>query len=51
MAGMLLSFAVYAAAILWVFAALTARRAWLGVLLPVGVCGALSWLLSRGGAV
>jgi hypothetical protein len=48
--GMLLSFAVYAAAILWAFTVRTARRAWLGMLVPAGVFGAISWLLRAGGA-
>ncbi|MDD0839906.1 DUF3649 domain-containing protein [Curvibacter sp. HBC61] len=32
-AGMLMSFALYAAAVVWVFAVRSARRAWLGLLL------------------
>lgn len=43
--GMLLSFAIYAAAVLWVFAARTAYRAWSGLLLPTMLCGLASWLL------
>jgi Protein of unknown function (DUF3649) len=44
MTGMLLSFLFYAAAILWVFAARTARLAWLGLLVPAVVFGVLSWV-------
>ncbi len=43
MTGMLLSFLFYAAAILWVFAARTARVAWFGLLIPAAVFGALAW--------
>ena len=46
LAATLLSFAVYAAAILWAFAARTARLAWLGLLVPTALCGALAWLLT-----
>lgn len=41
----LASFAVYAAAIIWTFAARSARIAWLGLLVPTLVLGALVWLL------
>ncbi|MDO5626505.1 MAG: DUF3649 domain-containing protein [Pseudomonadota bacterium] len=33
--GMLASFAVYAGAVMWAFAARSAARAWLGLLLPM----------------
>ncbi|MFJ3482463.1 DUF3649 domain-containing protein [Pseudomonas sp. NPDC090202] len=39
--GMTLSFLVYLPAVLWCFACRTAWRAWLGVLLPSAVLGAL----------
>lgn len=42
----LLSFAIYTLAILWAFAARTARLAWLGLLVPTALCGALAWLLT-----
>ena len=41
MTGILLTFALYVAAIMWSFAAATAMRAWLGI----GVAIALSWLV------
>jgi len=43
--GMLSSFIFYAAAVIWVFAAATATRAWLGVVLPSAACFVLWWLL------
>lgn len=46
----MLSFAIYIAAIVWVFAAASATRAWFGLLLPATVMVALSWLLASGGA-
>lgn len=39
----LLSFLVYVVAVLWVFAARTAWRAWLGVLLPCALLVALCY--------
>lgn len=44
LATTLLSFALYAAAIIWTFAARSARLAWLGLLAPILLCGALAWL-------
>jgi len=41
--GMLLSFAVYAGAVVWVFAARTALRAWLGLLVPMAALAAAAW--------
>lgn len=38
-------FFIYAAAVVWVFSARTAGLAWLGLLVPGLVCGALMWLL------
>lgn len=46
MTALLLSFAVYTAAILWAFAARSAGRAWAGLLLPALPAGL--WLLLRG---
>ncbi|MGO3889648.1 MAG: DUF3649 domain-containing protein [Paenalcaligenes sp.] len=37
MFGMLYSFLVYAAVVIWVFAVRSAKRAWLGVIVPVAV--------------
>ncbi|RAI59704.1 DUF3649 domain-containing protein [Roseicella frigidaeris] len=42
--GTMLSFALYAGAVLWVFAAASALRAWVGLLLPAALLGALVWL-------
>jgi uncharacterized protein DUF3649 len=41
----LLSFALYAAAVIWTFAARSARLAWAGLLIPIALCGALAWLV------
>ena len=38
--GMLLSFAVHAGAVIWVFAARSARRAWAGLAVPTLALGA-----------
>lgn len=46
MTGMLISFAVYAGAILWVFATRTASRAWCGLLIPAAACAALWWMIA-----
>ena len=43
--GILVAFIVYAAAILWAFAARALWRMWLGLLLPAALCGAVSWLV------
>ncbi len=51
-AGAMASFAVYAGAVMWVFAARTAGRAWAGLAWPAAVLGAAVWLTlrSRGAA-
>lgn len=41
--GMLISFAVYAGTVVWVFAAGTALRAWIGMLIPMAVLAAAAW--------
>lgn len=43
--AMQLSFAVYAGAAVWVFAARTALLAWLGILVPTVFCGLAAWIL------
>ena len=48
MTGILLTYLVYAAAVVWVFAARSARRAWLGILLTTAAFGSLA-LLGRAG--
>lgn len=45
----LFSFAVYTAAIVWVFAAASATRAWLGLLIPGALMGALAFAMQIGG--
>jgi hypothetical protein len=40
----LLSFIVFCCAVLWVFAARNAWRAWVGLLVPSAVCGLGLWL-------
>jgi hypothetical protein len=49
-AGFLAAFGVIPAAVLWVFAASTAWRAWLGLLLPGLAMGLAVWILKAGGA-
>ena len=39
----MLSFVVYALAVLWAFACANARRAWVGILAPALVLGLLAW--------
>ena len=48
MTSILLTYLVYAAAVVWVFAARSARRAWLGILLTSAAFGGLA-LLGRAG--
>lgn len=48
LAASLASFAVYTAAIVWVFAVQDNRRAWLGLLLPAVVLTLLGWWLGSG---
>ena len=43
----MLSFVIYTAAILWAFAASTPIRAWIGLLIPAAVCGAIALPLAR----
>ena len=45
MTGMLLSFLFYACAALWVFAARSARAAWLGLIIPAVLLSLLAWML------
>ncbi|MEX5218912.1 MAG: DUF3649 domain-containing protein [Nitrospiraceae bacterium] len=41
------SFLLYTGAILWAFAASTAFRAWLGLLLPAAICAAITFPLAH----
>jgi uncharacterized membrane protein YgcG len=46
--GMMASFAVMTAAVMWVFAAATALRAWIGIIIPAALLGGLFLLLRMG---
>ena len=48
MTGILLTYLVYAAAVVWVFSVRSSRRAWLGILLTTAAFGGLA-LLGRAG--
>lgn len=50
-AGMLVSFGVYAGAVVWVFAVRSAWRAWLGLAAPAALLGAFVLLHVQGGGV
>lgn len=47
--GLLASFLIYTAAVVWVFSVRSAWRAWLGVLVPSLLCGLLAWASMQGG--
>jgi hypothetical protein len=49
-AGALAGFLILPAVFLWVFAAATAWRAWLGILIPGAAMGLAIWLLRAGAA-
>jgi Protein of unknown function (DUF3649) len=49
--GALASFAVYAGAVMWAFAARTAGRAWAGIAGPCAVLGVAVWLTLRAAGV
>lgn len=46
-AATLLSFTIYACAVLWVFAARSAARAWLGLMLPAAALACAAYALLR----
>lgn len=48
LAATLASFGLYAVAAIWVFAARSATRAWLGLLLPMAVLGTISGFIGAG---
>ncbi|TBU99821.1 DUF3649 domain-containing protein [Stutzerimonas kirkiae] len=50
LAATLLSFAVYACVVIWVFSTRSATRAWLGMVLPTVVLALVCWMLLPGGA-
>lgn len=45
----MLSFAIYTMAVVWVFCARSATRAWAGMAIGTAACAGLAWLLMRGG--
>jgi len=47
MVALLMSFLLYALAVLWVFAARTASLAWLGLALPALLFGVTAWAIGR----
>lgn len=47
--GMLLSFLFYALAVIWVFYARSATRAWVGMALPAAALALACWILGPGG--
>lgn len=51
LSAMILSFAIYTVAIIWAFAARTATRAWLGLLLPILILALPVWFIVTGGGI
>jgi hypothetical protein len=49
MTGILLSFAIYAGAIMWMFAVRSVHKAWLGLAMPSLVLGAIALILKFAG--
>lgn len=47
--ALLLSFLFYALAVIWVFHARSATRAWIGMALPAAAMALACWLLGAGG--
>ncbi len=47
--GMLVSYLIYAGIVVWVFAVKTARRAWIGIAIPILVCSVVIFLLAPEG--
>ena len=43
--GMMASYAIYTTAVIWVFAASSALRAWVGLAVAAGAFGGVFWLL------
>lgn len=46
--GIMASFAIYTAAVIWVFAARTSIAAWLGLIVPSAAMAAVCYLLGMG---
>ncbi len=51
LASTMLSFALYAAAVIWVFSVRSVIKAWLGMLLSTAAISLLCWLLLPGGSI
>jgi hypothetical protein len=49
--GVLASFVVYIAAVLWAFAARNTAHAWLGIAVPAVVAGGMAWAIGWFGAL
>jgi len=49
MASSMLSFSLYTAIIVWIFATKRVRTLWAGLIAATALCGALAWLLLPGG--
>lgn len=50
MTGILLSFAIYTGAIMWVFAVRSVHKAWLGLTIPSLILGAIALVMKLSGA-
>lgn len=50
LAASMLSFTLYAVAVIWVFSVRSATRAWLGMLIPTALISLACWLLQSSGA-
>lgn len=48
LAGAVPSFLVYCAAVIWVFAARSAWRAWIGILIPTGLLTVVAYAIGQG---
>lgn len=42
--GIMLGFVAYTGAMIWAFAARSAWRAWIGLMLPTGLLGLVAWI-------
>lgn len=48
--ALMLSFIVFALAVIWAFACRDALRAWAGILFPTAICALILWLIPVAGA-
>jgi len=51
MGATMLAFIIQMVAVLWVFGCASAKRAWLGMLVPTAVVGGLAWMLATLGGL